>query len=135
MNYYEFNLLITPNFGEEQVKEFNETLSKKIKDIKLISEINTSAKKLSYEIEGEKTAWLTYFNVTLDESKRKEILDEAEKLLKETPEVLRYLILSKKESLPKPERRVKKEKEEKEEPEQINIEKVDEKVEELLKEE
>lgn len=132
MNYYEFNLLITPNLGEEQVKEFNDSLIKKIKDIKLISEINTSSRNLAYEIEGERTAWLSYFNITLDENKREEIISEAEKLIKETPEILRYIILSKKELIEKPGRVPR---EPKKEPEKINLEKVDEKVEELLKEE
>lgn len=145
MNYHEFNLLITPNLEEEQVKDFNDNLIKELKNIKLISEINSSKKSLSYQIEGENTAWLSYFNITIAGDNKKEILDEAEKLLKDKKEILRYLILAKKEIIEKPKRRSREAKEageekpveetKKEIPEKINIEKVNEKVEELLKEE
>lgn len=129
MNYYEFNLLITSNLGEDQVKEFNENLIKELKDIKLLGEINSSQKKLSYLIEGENTAWLTYFNANIIGDNKKEILDEIDKILKEKKEILRFLILSKKEIKEKPI------KERKKEVEKVNLEKVNEKVEELLKEE
>jgi len=142
MNYYEFNLLITPNFTEEQVKDFNDSLVSKLKDVKIISKINSSQKQLSYLIEGEKSAWLSYFNATINEEKKKEIIDEIEKLLKEQEEILRYLILAKKELIEKPRRRVREVKDEPEKAsttkptvEKANIEKVNEKVEELLKEE
>ncbi|MFY9115512.1 MAG: hypothetical protein WAN85_00170, partial [Bacteroidales bacterium] len=76
--------------------------------------------RLAYPIKKETEAWLTVFFFSI-----KDDLKSVEKILKEKKEILRYLILSKKR--PK--------QESKKDNQKVNLEKVDQKVEELLKEE
>ena len=144
MNIYEINLLITPSFSQDKLNEFNEKLIEEFKDFgEKTGEITTVQKKLAYLIEKEKEAWLVYFNFSLKAETKKEALDEIEKNLKEKTEILRYLILDKKEAKVKvkkvrPSRKVLQTEvlpEKKKEVTKTNLEKVDEKVEELLKDE
>ncbi|MFA7142153.1 MAG: 30S ribosomal protein S6 [Candidatus Paceibacterota bacterium] len=123
MKFYEFNLLITSSLKEEKLLEFSEKLISELQsfgDIK--GEIEFKFRRLAYPIKKEGEAWLTTFLFLV---KDVEMLDGIEKKLKEKQEILRYLILSKKEA----------KEEEKEVPKEDNLEKVNQKVEELLKEE
>ena len=133
MNFYEFNLLITSDFSEEQITSFAQNLISEIKDYgDVIKEIDFKQRKLAYPINKENEAWLTVFNFSIKGDNKKEALNSIEKILKEKKEILRYLILSKKEVLVK---EVKSKEEPKDVPDKTNLEKVDQKVEELLKEE
>lgn len=132
MNLYEFNLLITSSLGEEKLTSFCENLISefgKFGDIK--GEIDFKQRKLAYPINKESEAWLTVFFFSISEEDKKQALNNIEKILKEKKEILRYLILAKKEINTK----VKEKSKKKDAPEEANLEKVNQKVEELLKEE
>ncbi|MDD4358697.1 MAG: 30S ribosomal protein S6 [Candidatus Pacebacteria bacterium] len=130
MNFYEFNLLITADLGEEKVKTFSEDLVSQFKEFgDIFGEIDFKRRRLAYSVQGENEAWLTVFFLTPKGDSKKEVLANIEKILKDKKEVLRYLILSKKEIHEKVKRT------RKDAPEEENLEKVDQKVEELLKEE
>lgn len=125
MNLYELNLLIAPEISEEKLDSF----SSELKDFgDLAGETKKEKRKLAYAIEDENNAWLLSFHLSLKGNDKKTSLEKLEKKLKEDKNVLRYLILSKKQ-LPQEPKPFKKELE------KANLEKVDEKVEELLKEE
>ncbi|MDD2548110.1 MAG: 30S ribosomal protein S6 [Candidatus Pacebacteria bacterium] len=119
--YYEFNLLLTPSLKEDKLSSFLEELLVQLKDLgEPESEVEFKLRRLAYPIKKETEAWLTVFFFSI-----KDDLKSVEKILKEKKEILRYLILSKKR--PK--------QESKKDNQKVNLEKVDQKVEELLKEE
>ncbi len=138
MNFYEFNLLITSDFSEEQVTSFSESLTSELKQYgDVLGEIDFKQRKLAYPINKENEAWLTVFYFSIKGDNKKEALSGIEKILKEKKEVLRYLILAKKEIVNKTKEAKKEEVKDapKDTPDEANLEKVDQKVEELLKEE
>ena len=138
MNFYEFNLLITSDFSEEQIASFSQNLISEIKDYgDVIKEIDFKQRKLAYPINKENEAWLTVFYFTIKGDNKKEALSSIEKILKEKKEILRYLILVKKEIVKKIKETKKEgnENDPQDTPDKTNLEKVDKKVEELLKEE
>ena len=117
--YYEFNLLLTPSLKEDKLSSFLEELLVQLKDLgEPESEVEFKLRRLAYPIKKETEAWLTVFFFSI-----KDDLKSVEKILKEKKEILRYLILSKKR--PK--------QESKKDNQKVNLEKVDQKVEELLK--
>jgi len=131
MNFYEFNLLITADFSEEKLKSFYENLVSELKDFgDILGEVDFKIKKLAYSVEKQNEAWLTVFYFSIKGDNKKEALTSIEKVLKDKKEILRYLILVKKEVNEKVKRSKKKDV-----PEEENLEKVNQKVEELLKEE
>jgi len=131
MNFYEFNLLITADFSEEKLKSFYENLVSELKDFgDILGEVDFKIKKLAYSVEKQNEAWLTVFYFSIKGDNKKEALTSIEKVLKDKKEILRYLILVKKEINEKVKRSKKKDV-----PEEENLEKVNQKVEELLKEE
>lgn len=130
MNFYEFNLLITSDFGEEKITSFSENLVSELKEFgNIIGKIDFRQRKLAYLIKKENEAWLTAFFFSIKGENKKEAMNEIEKILKEKKEVLRYLILTKRKIADK-RKEVKKDA-----PKETNLEKVNQKVEELLKEE
>ena len=137
MNFYEFNLLITSDFSEEQVASFSENLISELKEYgDIIGEVDFKQRKLAYPINKENEAWLTVLLFSIKGEDKKQALNSIEKIFKEKKEILRYLILIKKEIVEKPKRREGKKKDApKDTPDEANLEKVNQKVEELLKEE
>ena len=138
MNFYEFNLLITTSLGEEQLTSFCEGLISEIKEHgSIIAEPTFTKRKLAYSISKENEAWLTVFSLSLKGEDKKVSLNGIEKILKSKTEVLRYLMLLKDDKPPKVRRKRRSAKKEEEVlvAVEADAEKVNEKVEELLKEE
>ncbi len=151
MNFYEFNLLVTSDFSEEKIASFSKDLASELKEFgEIIGEVDFKQRKLAYTINKQGEAWLTVFVFSLKGDDKKQALLSIEKILKEKKEILRYLILAKKELVEKVKERRRsienrdagKKLAPKEEvviekvaPTEENLEKINEKVEELLKEE
>lgn len=138
MNFYEFNLLITTSLGEEQLTSFCEGLISEIKEHgSIITEPTFTKRKLAYSISKENEAWLTVFSLSLKGEDKKVSLNGIEKILKSKTEVLRYLMLLKDDKPPKVRRKRRSAKKEEEVlvAVEADAKKVNEKVEELLKEE
>lgn len=145
MNFYEFNILVTSDFSEEKIASFSKDLSSELKEFgEIVGEVDSKQRKLAYSINKENEAWLTVFVFSLKGDDKKAALSSIEKILKEKKEILRYLILTKKELVEKVKAKrrsienrdaSKKVVPEKVAPTEENLEKINEKVEELLKEE
>jgi len=147
MNFYEFNLLVTSDFSDEKIASFTKDLASEIKEFgEIVGEVDFKQKKLAYSINKQDEAWLTVFIISLKGDNKKEALANIEKILKEKKEILRYLVLAKKELVEKVKAKRRSienrdagkkvaPKEEKIAPTEENLEKINEKVEELLKEE
>ncbi|MDD3386521.1 MAG: 30S ribosomal protein S6 [Candidatus Pacebacteria bacterium] len=134
MMFYEINLLLSPNLEEAEASSFVENLEKELQiHGKVESVTKPERKKLAYEISDQTEAWLYFFNLYPEEEKdKKEILDAIEKSLKESKDVLRHLFI-RKEPKKKKERRTRAPKGLETTPKvKDNIEKIDEKLEEML---
>jgi ribosomal protein S6 len=133
--FYEINLLISPALGEDDAISFVEKLRE---DLQIHGKIDGETKperiKLAYPISDQNDAWLYYFNLHIEDEEidKKEVLDAVEKTLKESGNVLRSLFIKKetkskkekKKRVPKSLESTTKKKE--------DIEKIDEKLEEML---
>lgn len=133
--FYEINLLISPALGEDDAISFVEKLRG---DLQIHGKIDDETKperiKLAYPISDQNDAWLYYFNLHIEDEEidKKEVLDAVEKTLKESGNVLRSLFIKKetkskkekKKRVPKSLESTTKKKE--------DIEKIDEKLEEML---
>ncbi|MDD4662240.1 MAG: 30S ribosomal protein S6 [Candidatus Pacebacteria bacterium] len=139
MNFYEFNLLITSDFSEEQITSFCKDLISEVKENgSIIGEVAFKQRKLAYPINKENEAWLTVFSLSLQGEDKKLAISGIEKILKSKKEILRYLMLIKSDKAPKIKRKrrsAKKEEVKENVAVEANVEEVNEKVEELLKEE
>ncbi|MFA5228256.1 MAG: 30S ribosomal protein S6 [Candidatus Paceibacterota bacterium] len=133
--FYEINLLISPTLGEEDAISF---VGKLQEDLTSYGKIDGEAKperiRLAYSIMDQSDAWLYFFNLHIEneEIDKKEVLDAVEKKLKESGKILRSLFIKKetkskkekKKRVPKALESVTKKKE--------DLEKIDEKLEEML---
>lgn len=133
--FYEINLLISPALGEEDAISF---VGKIREDLQANGKIDGEAKperiKLAYPISDQNDAWLYFFNLHIEDEEidKKEVLDKVEKTLKESGNVLRSLFIKKevkskkekKRRIPKGLESTTRKKEE--------MEKIDEKLEEML---
>lgn len=136
MNFYEFNLLITSDFSEEQITSFCKDLISEVKENgSIIGEVAFKQKKLAYPINKENEAWLTVFSLSLKGEDKKVAISAIEKVLKSKKEILRYLMLIKSDKAPKIKRKRRPGKKEEVVQVEANVEEVNEKVDELLKEE
>ena len=112
-----------------------EKVSGLFKELNLTNEqaqqlVNAEGEHIKELAQKQNEAWLTVFYFSIKGDNKKEALTSIEKVLKDKKEILRYLILVKKEINEKVKRSKKKDV-----PEEENLEKVNQKVEELLKEE
>ena len=106
MEFYQFNLLISPNMSEADTSSFIEKMEAEMqKHGKIVSDKKADRRKLAYPINKEMEAWLYFFSLYLKAENKKEILDSIEKSLKEDKNILRFLIIRKVERVQKPIRR------------------------------
>jgi ribosomal protein S6 len=106
MEFYQFNLLLSPNMSEADTVSFVEKTETEMQKYgRLVSDKKADRRKLAYPINKEIEAWLYFFNLYLEAENKKEILDSIEKSLKEDKNVLRFLIIRKAERVQKPIRR------------------------------
>jgi ribosomal protein S6 len=133
--FYEINLLISPALGEDDAISF---VGKLREDLQIHGKIDGEAKperkKPAYPISDQNDAWLYFFNLRIEDEEidKKEVLDAVEKTLKESGNILRSLFIKKetkskkekKKRVPKSLESTAKKKE--------DIEKIDEKLEEML---
>jgi len=132
MKYYELTYLISPDLSEEELKVFQKKINSFVQedDGKLEKSKNPIERKIEYPIKEKERAYLA----TLDFYFKPEKLENLEKKLKQESSILRYLILAKrvpkKIEIPKiiPEVKIKKFKKEK----KVELEKIEEKLEEIL---
>lgn len=99
MEFYEINILISPNLSQEEAVSFVSKLENEFQALgKIISETKADRKKLAYSIEKEEEAWLSYFSFFPNQDQDlKQALDIIDKKLKEEKDVLRHLIIKKEE--------------------------------------
>lgn len=150
MLFYEINLLISPNFTEEEISAFIAKMEADLQKYgKIVSEAKPERKKLAYSVENQIEAWFYFFQLRPEVQNKKEMLDLVEKLLKEEGEIIRFLIIKKDtkktEAPAKPQRtRIHKEEkteesptteetvEEKPKKQKVQLEEIDEKLNEML---
>jgi len=99
MEFYEINILISPNLSQEEAVSFISKLENEFQALgKIISDTKADRKKLAYSIEKEEEAWLSYFSLFPNEgADLKQALDSIDKKLKEEKDVLRHLIIKREE--------------------------------------
>jgi len=99
MEFYEINILISPNLSQEEAVSFVSKLEIEFQALgKIISESKADRKKLAYSIEKEEEAWLSYFSFFPNQGDDlKQALDIIDKKLKEEKDVLRHLIIKREE--------------------------------------
>lgn len=96
MLFYEINLLISPNFTEDEISAFIAKMEAELqKHGKIVSDKKAERKKLAYSVENQIEAWFTFLQLHPAAENKKEMLDSIEKLLKEEKEVIRFLIIKK----------------------------------------
>jgi len=127
MKHYELVYLISPDLSSDQARALAEKTAGFINELSGLSEKITEpeTKKLAYPIKKKQTAHIVCLSFSLSAERVKD-LDEK---IKSENEILRYMILEKKkEKLPKEKRMIEKPKEKK-----VEIEKMDKKIDEILK--
>jgi ribosomal protein S6 len=142
MEFYEINILISPNLSQEEAVSFISKLENEFQALgKIISETKADRKKLAYSIEKEEEAWLSYFSLFPNtDQDLKQALDSIDKKLKEEKDVLRHLIIKRQEQKIQKKRRsepIAVSTEEKKEPAhktEVEFKDVEDKINELLEE-
>jgi small subunit ribosomal protein S6 len=94
MKYYELTCLISPDFKEEELKDYQEKITSLIvKEEGILDKVKSfGKKKLAYPIKKKETAYLSTISFYLSPQK----IVNLEKKIKREAEILRYLILAKK---------------------------------------
>ena len=96
MLFYEINLLISPNFTEDEISAFIAKMEADLQKYgKIVSDKKAERKKLAYSVENQIEAWFYFLQLRPEVQNKKEMLDSVEKLLKEEKEVIRFLIIKK----------------------------------------
>lgn len=96
MLFYEINLLISPNFTEDEISTFINKMEADLQKYgKIVSDKKAERKKLAYSVENQIEAWFYFLQLRPEVQNKKEMLDSVEKLLKEEKEVIRFLIIKK----------------------------------------
>ncbi len=96
MLFYEINLLISPNFTEDEISTFIGKMEADLQKYgKIVSDKKAERKKLAYSVENQIEAWFYFLQLRPEVANRKEMLDSVEKLLKENKDVVRFLIIKK----------------------------------------
>ena len=96
MLFYEINLLISPNFTEDEISTFIAKMEADLQKYgKIVSDKKAERKKLAYSVENQIEAWFYFLQLRPEVQNKKEMLDSVEKLLKEEKEVIRFLIIKK----------------------------------------
>lgn len=96
MLFYEINLLISPNFTEDEISTFITKMEADLQKYgKIVSDKKAERKKLAYSVEKQIEAWFYFLQLRPEIQNKKEMLDSIEKLLKEEKEIIRFLIIKK----------------------------------------
>ena len=96
MLFYEINLLISPNFTEDEISAFINKMEADLQKYgKIVSDKKAERKKLAYSVENQIEAWFYFLQLRPEVQNKKEMLDAVEKLLKEEKEIIRFLIIKK----------------------------------------
>jgi len=96
MLFYEINLLISPNFTEDEISTFIGKMEADLQKYgKIVSDKKAERKKLAYSVENQIEAWFYFLQLRPEVTNKKEMLDSVEKLLKENKDVVRFLIIKK----------------------------------------
>lgn len=96
MLFYEINLLISPNFTEDEISAFITKMETELQKYgKIVSDKKAERKKLAYSVENQIEAWFYFLQLRPEVQNKKEMLDSVEKLFKEEKEVIRFLIIKK----------------------------------------
>lgn len=100
MKYYELSYLISPELSEEKTREILENITKTIHNEGGVLEksILPKIQEIGYRIKKQKQAYFGSMLFRLDPKK----IDNLNKKIKSYPQVLRFLLYSKKMTSPKP---------------------------------
>ena len=125
MRYYEISYLISPEVSKEKLRKIQEDIILAIREFGgILDEENPALKRtLAYEIKKKKEAFLVSLTFFLLPEK----VESLKKKIDEEKEILRYLIFQRKAPEEK-KKRVKKV----EKPKKVELEKIEEKLEEIL---
>ena len=134
MKLYQLTYLISPELNSEEATDFSQEIDSLIsKKGKIIKPAISSKRILAYPIEKQTTAYLTRSEFHLDPQE----IENFKKEIKTKSKILRFLLSEKKVHKIKPERpKIKVAPKEKREPipKKAELEKIEEKLEEILKE-
>ena len=134
MKLYQLTYLISPESSSEEAESFSQEIDSLIsKKGKLIKPASPSRRVLAYPIKKQTAAYLTRSEFHLDPQE----IENFKKEIKTKSKILRFLLLEKKVLKVKPERlKIKLPPKEKKEPapKKAELEKIEEKLEEILKE-
>lgn len=99
MDFYEINILISPDFSHEEAISFVSKIENSLQEMgKIISETKAERKKLAYPIKDQEEAWLSFFHFFPNQERNlKESLDFIEKQIKQEEGAIRHLIIKRKE--------------------------------------
>lgn len=130
MKYYRLTYLVSPELSEEEAKKIQESLNSLVqgKNGILTSGISTLIKKnLGSPIQKKNSAYLGSLNFGLGVEK----ILELEKELKEKKEIIRFMLIIKKQSKPEAEKKAVRRKPEAKE-DKIELKKMEDKLDEIL---
>lgn len=127
MEYYQFNILISQNADQNKIDSIFGLINSFLKEEGEVFMGRTQRVTLAYPIKKETKAWLISIKF-LPKNNEKKWLTPLKLELDKNSEILRYLILKKEEVKEKVKKRSKVKKE------KVNIEEVEQKIEEILKE-
>ena len=130
MKNYDLTYLISPDLSEQEAEDFLKRINLLVQEEggKIEKSEGFLKKKLKYQIKGKDKAYLVNTKFNLESGK----VESLNKRLKEQPRLLRFLILGKQKKAPKtelkkikPKTKIKKEK-------KVELDKINEKLEEIL---
>ena len=140
MESYEIDYLIPADISESERSALNEEIQSLIKkEAGVVKKfVISSEKKLAYPIEGKLRAFITTITFDLEKGKLSLII----KAVKDKKEIIRHLVLKKKEIREKTKRKSRKDKEEltkivkptKEKKDKVELKEIEEKLEKILHE-
>ena len=133
--FYEINLLISPILDEKATISFVEALEKDLQNYGRIETVASPKRiKLAYPILNQNDAWLYFFNLYIEneEIDKKEVLDTIKSKIKESGNVLRSLFIKKETKSKKEKKNRTPKKSEDADEKREDMEKINEKLEEIL---
>ncbi len=132
MNKYELTYLISPKLGNEEIRKIQEEIESFVTEKKgeiLNRKIDPAKRKLGYEVSGESEAYLASLVFTAYSPE----INSLENIIKEKKELLRHILVSKKNIKDKKTEMAEKKREEKP-AKKVELKEIDKKIEEILNE-
>jgi len=126
MKYYELIYLISSDLDEKEAKDLSEKVAGFVTELTGIIKSNSEPerKDLGYPINKKLEAFLASLNFSLEPER----VADLKKKVEIEKEILRYLVITKKEEKKRPEKIERKEVKDK----KVDLEKIDEKIDEIL---